>query len=77
MIMIISQCILCFLLPDAQELGGAVWGGDGKLDLVLLHGDLGIQCALMVHVGVQLNSGHNKARDMDSHLSHKLNSNRW
>lgn len=64
------------MLPDTQELCGVLWGRDGELDLVLLHGDLGIKCALMVHVGVHLNSGRNKFRDMDSHLSHKLNSNR-
>lgn len=66
----------CYFLPDAEELCGALWGGDGQLDLVLFHGDLGIERALMVHVGVHLNSGYNEFRDMDSHLSHKLNSNR-
>ena len=69
-------CTLWFLLPDAQNPCGALWGGDGKLDLALLHGNLGIECAFMVNVGVHLNSGHNEFRDMDSHLSHKLNSNR-
>lgn len=64
------------MLPDAEELCGVLWGRDGKLDLALLHADLCIECALMVHVGVHLNSGLNKFRDLDSHLSHKLNSNR-
>lgn len=64
------------VIPDSEELCGALWGRDGKLDLILLHTDLGIEGALVVHVGVHLNSGHNEFRDMDSHLSHKLNSNR-
>ncbi|KAG7239698.1 hypothetical protein INR49_028634 [Caranx melampygus] len=59
-----------------KELCGALWSWDGKLDLVLLHGDLGIECTLMVHAGVHLNGGHDKLWDMDSHLSHELNSNR-
>lgn len=63
-------------VPDAEEPCGALWGGDGKLNLVDLRGDLGIERALMVHVGVHLNSGLDKFRDMDSHLGHKLNSNR-
>lgn len=65
---------LWYFLPDTEEPCGALWGREGKLDLVLFHGDLGIECALMVHVGVHLNSGHNKFGDINSHLSHKLNS---
>ena len=68
--------ILCCLLPDAQEPCGALWGGDGQLDLVLLHGDLGVECALVVNVGVHLNSGLNEFRDIDAHLCHKLSSDR-
>ena len=68
---------MCFMLfvPESEELCGALWGGDGKLDLALLHADLSVERALMVHVSLHLNSGHNKFRDMDSHLSHELNSN--
>lgn len=62
------------LLPDTQEVCGALGGRDRQLDLVLLHYDLGIECALMVHVGVHLNRGHNKFRGINSHLSHKLDS---
>lgn len=64
------------MLPDSEELCCALWGRDGKLDLVLLHGELGVEGALMVHAGVHLNSGGNKLGDLDSHLSRKLNSNR-
>lgn len=63
-------------IPDAEEPCGTLWGGDGKLNLAGLHGDLSIECALMVHVGVHLNCGFNKFGDMDSHLCHKFNSNR-
>lgn len=65
------------LIPDAEEPSGALWGGDGKLNLAALHGDLSIECALMVHAGVHLNRGFNKLRDMDSHPCHKFNSKGW
>lgn len=61
-------------VPDAEDPGFSLWGGDGKLQLTVVHGDLGIECTLVVHAGVHLNSGHNKFRYADPHLSDKLDS---
>lgn len=61
-------------VPDAEDSCSCLWGRDGKFHLAVIHGDLGIECTLMVHAGVHLNSGRNKFRDMDPHLSNKLDS---
>lgn len=66
--------LLFCVLPDSQELCGVPWSRNGKLDLALLHDDLGIESTLMVHVGLHLNSRNNKFWHMDSHLSHELHS---
>lgn len=63
-------------MPDSGELGGAPRSGNSQLDLVLLHGDLGVDSAFVVHVGVHLHNGAGKLGDVDSHLGHKLHSHR-
>lgn len=65
---------MCFV-PHAEEPGGALWCRDGKLDLVVLHGDLCIECTFMEHAGVHLNGGLNKFRDIYSHFCYKFYSN--
>lgn len=65
-----------FYVPDSEELGGALRSRDTQLDLVLLHGDLGVDGAFVVHVGVHLHNGAGKLRDVYSHLGHKLHSHR-
>lgn len=64
------------LLPDAEELGGALWGRDGELDLVVVHCDPGIQSALVVYVSVHRNISVDKLRNMNSHFGHKLDTHR-
>lgn len=63
-------------MPDSGELGGAPRSGNSQLDLVLLHGDLGIGGALVVHVSVNLHSGDDELWDVDSHLGDELHSHR-
>lgn len=64
---------MCFL-PHAEDPCAALWSWDGKLDLVVLHGDLGLECTLMVHAGVHLNGGLDKFGDIYSHFGDKFNS---
>lgn len=64
---------MCFL-PHAEDPCVALWCWDGKLDLVVLHGDLGLECTLMVHAGVHLNGGLDKFGDIYSHFGDKFNS---
>lgn len=63
--------------PDTEELGSALRCWNSKLDLVAVYGNLGIEGALMVQVGVHFNARCNKLRDVDAHLCHKLHAHGW
>lgn len=69
-----EKSYFCTFVPDAEDPCFPLWGRDGKLHLAVIHGDLGLECALMVQASVHLNSGGNKFRDVDPHLSNKLDS---
>lgn len=73
-VFIIIVYIFRSFVPDAKDPCFSLWGRDGKLHLAVVHGDLGIECTLVVHASVHLNSGRNKFRDVDPHLSYKLDS---
>lgn len=64
---------LCYV-PHAEDPNGALWSWEGKLDLIVLHCDPGVERTFMVHTGVHLNPGLNKFWDIYSHLSDKFDS---
>lgn len=70
------DCMEQSSIPDSEQLGWALRGRDGQFNLVVGHGDLGIELALMEHSSVHLKPGIHKFGDVDSHLCHKLQTHR-
>ena len=61
-------------IPEAKK-SVCLQGRDRQLELVIGHGDLGVEGRLMVHVCVHLEPGHNKIWKMHSHLGNEFQAN--
>lgn len=59
-------------LRDFEEFCGAHGRRDGKLGAVRSEGDLGCEAALVEHVGVHLQPGVDKLREVGANLGHEL-----
>lgn len=68
---------MCSVLRDLDEFGGGCGGGQAQLDLATLNGDLGVQAALVVKVGVHFQSGVYILGDVGAKLGHKLHGGGW
>ena len=64
------QCV-----PEAKS-SVCLWGRDRQLELVVVHGDLGVEGGLMVQVCVHLQACHKKVWKVHSHLGNEFQANR-
>lgn len=64
-----------WVLPDFQEPSVTLRCWDSKFDLIVAHGNLGIEGTLMVDVSVHGNTGDDELRNVDTYVCRKFHSN--